>query len=79
MMNAARTVDLAQVRAILQDAMDTADNLDGVLVDDTTLEKKKAEAELNRRLLNLADALGLASSLVRNAYWHGKGEMNYDL
>lgn len=78
-MNAARTLDLDLVRRILTDALDVAETLDGVVVDDTTLEKKKAEAELNRQLLNLADTLGLASSLVRNAYWQGKGELTYEL
>jgi hypothetical protein len=78
-MSAARTLNLDSVRRILADALDTAESLDGLVVDDTTLEKKRAEAELNRQLLNLADALGLASSLVRNAYWHGKGELSYDL
>lgn len=78
-MNAARTLDLDHVKRILADALDVAESLDGLVVDDTTLEKKKAEAELNRQLLNLADTLGLASSLVRNAYWHGKGELTYDL
>lgn len=78
-MNAARTLDLDLVRRILTDALDVAETLDGVVVDDTTLEKKKAEAELNRQLLNLADTLGLASALVRNAYWQGKGELTYEL
>lgn len=72
-------VDLRSVQEIVGDCVNEIRKLDGSTVDDRTLEKKVSVAELNRRLLNLADSLALASALVRNEYWAGKGLMSYDL
>ena len=75
----ATTVDMAFTLEILTDAVRVANELNGLTVDDheTTLAKGDV-ARLNRQLLNLADQLQLASSLVRNSYWEGKGQLSYD-
>jgi hypothetical protein len=71
------TVDLALVREVLSDANKALESLDGTKIDDTTLSNKASAAQLNRELLNLADQLQLASALVRNEYWTGKGLLSY--
>jgi hypothetical protein len=47
------------------------------LTDDDTVPDKQAvrtqKAEVSRQLLELADTLALAESLVRNEYWYYKG------
>jgi hypothetical protein len=72
-------VDLRSVQEILGDCVNEARVLNGSSVDDKSLDKKPSAAELNRRLLNLADQLTLASALVRNEYWTGKGLLSYEL
>lgn len=37
------------------------------------------EADTTRSLLHLGDQLNLASSLVRNEYWHVRGRQSYEL
>jgi hypothetical protein len=73
------TIDLSLLREVLADASKSAEVLDGTVIDDTTLGNKASEAQLNRELLNLADQLQLASALVRNEYWTGKGLLSYGL
>lgn len=78
------SVDMRLPLEILADAIDVARKLDGIEIEDTTLGKSgsatsRDAARLNRALLNLADQLQLASSLVRNVYWDGKGQLSYDL
>jgi hypothetical protein len=73
-------VDLSLIREILGDALKAIETLDGTAaIADATLSNKPDAARLNRTLLNLADQLQLAASLVRNVYWHGKGQLSYDL
>ena len=74
------TIDMASALEILSDAMRIARELDGLTVDDKdgTAVSRTDAARLNRQLLNLADQLNLASSLVRNSYWDGKGGLSYD-
>ena len=71
------TVDLALVREVLNDANKALESLDGTVIADTTLGNNPSAAQLNRELLNLADQLQLASALVRNEYWTGKGLLSY--
>jgi len=73
------TVDLSLIREVLSDAAKAVETLDGAVIADTTLSNKPDAARRNRALLNLADQLQLASSLVRNVYWDGKGQLSYDL
>lgn len=73
------TVDLSLIREVLSDASKAVETLDGAVIADTTLSNKPDAARRNRALLNLADQLQLASSLVRNVYWDGKGQLSYDL
>jgi len=73
------TIDLSLLREVLDDANKAVESLDGTVIDDTTLSNKPDAARRNRALLNLADQLQLASSLVRNVYWDGKGQLSYDL
>lgn len=73
------TIDMASTLEILTDAVRIATELDGLIVDDKGTALARADvARLNRQLLNLADQLNLASSLVRNSYWDGKGQLSYD-
>ena len=73
------TIDLTLTREVLNDASKAVESLDGTVIDDTTLGNKASEAQVNRELLNLADQLQLASALVRNEYWTGKGLLSYGL
>lgn len=73
------TIDLSVIREMLGDIAKAVDSLDGTVIDDTTLSNKASEARLNRELLNLADQFQLASALVRNEYWTGKGLLSYGL
>jgi hypothetical protein len=72
-------VDLERVQEILGDCVNETRRLDGSTIDDKSLERKPGAAEVNRRLLNLADQLALASALVRNEYWQGRGLLSYDI
>lgn len=72
-------IDMTLVREILTDAMKVVEELDGADIEDTALGNKPADAKINRALLNLADQLGLAESLIRNEYWTGKGLISYDI
>jgi hypothetical protein len=73
------TINLSLLREMLGDIGQAVKSLDGTELDDTTLGNKAREARLNRELLNLADQLQLASALVRNEYWTGKGLLSYGL
>lgn len=73
------TVDMHLVKEILNDALKACDAVDSVIIEDNTLGNKAKEAHINRDLLNLSDQLGLASSLVKNEYWSGKGMLSYEL
>jgi hypothetical protein len=73
------TIDLSLLREVLSDVAKAVESLDGTVIDDTTLGNKAGAAQLNRELLNLADQLQLASALVRNEYWTGKGLLSYGL
>ena len=73
------TIDLSLLREVLADASKAVESLDGTVIDDTTLGNKASAAQLNRELLNLADSFQLASALVRNEYWTGKGLLSYGL
>lgn len=68
-------LDLSSVLEILVDAGQDLASLNG----EPLTSNRKEEAERNRRLLRLADSLGLASCLVRNEYWHSRGRPSYDL
>jgi hypothetical protein len=72
-------VDMTLTLQVIEDAHKAALVLDGTPLDDGTLDRKTNAALTNRRLLNLADQLALASSLVRNEYWHGKDLTSYEL
>ena len=72
-------VDMTLVKEILADALAVVDELHGTDIEDTTLGNRPADAVINRALLNLADQLGLAESLIRNEYWTGKGLISYDI
>jgi len=74
-------VDMHTIQEILNDALMVVKNLDGAGITDASMANRQAEAQYNRELLNLADSLQLASSLVRNEYWtaKGKGLMSYEL
>jgi hypothetical protein len=72
-------IDLSVVREMLSDISKAVESLDGTQIDDTTLGNKASAAQLNRELLNLADQFQLASALVRNEYWTGKGLLSYGL
>lgn len=73
------TLDLALIQEILADATTAVAQLHGTVVNDTTLGNKLPEAKLNRALLNLSDQLLLASALVKNEYWTGKGLLSYGI
>lgn len=68
-------IDLKSAREILADALGQAAALDGTAMGDTRTEV----AEVNRKLLHLADDLMLASTLVRNTYWAARGDHSYEL
>jgi hypothetical protein len=72
-------VDFTLVKEIVTDAMKVIETVDGTDINDTTLGNRPADARLNRTLMNLADQLLLASVLIRNEYWTGKGGMAYDI
>lgn len=71
-------VNLDRVQEILADAVSETRRLNGSAVSDKTVTNKAEAAELNRRMLNLADQLELAAGLVRNEYWAGRGLISYD-
>jgi len=66
------TLDMEQVMALMKDAFHTASRLDGEKWDDSSTSSAE-KAELSRTINHLADQLLLASTLVRNEYWIGKG------
>jgi hypothetical protein len=68
-------VDLNTVNEILQDAVPLMLSLNGTPI----TADKHATAAATRSLLELADKLALASTLVRNEYWHARGGPSYGL
>lgn len=60
------------VRLILADTVTTLSELDGMEWDDSG-KNSTERAVLSKRLNHAADMLTLASALVRNEYWVGKG------
>lgn len=72
-------VRLDTVLEILGDAATTAQTMNGKGPTGAGAERRATEAECSRTLLNLADQLMLASTLVRNEYWSAKGHTSYDL
>lgn len=79
-------IDLSKARAVLQDAQELIDDLDGLDIDDTAavLEQgrtsprvaasRQERAQASKDLLLLQDRLEMAASLVKSAYWVMKGE-----
>jgi hypothetical protein len=67
------TLDMSPVVAILAEALATAQRLDGAVWDDGDGKPSSDKAELSRTINHLADSLLLASGVVRNEYWVGKG------
>jgi len=65
-------LDMEPVLALLAEAAVTAKKLDGESWDDSSSSNAQ-KAELSRTINHLSDQLILASSLVRNEYWIGKG------
>lgn len=65
-------IDMNEPRDILADAIEALEALDGIEYDADTGTKRRDVAPINRKLLNLADDLALASALVRNEYWRGR-------
>lgn len=76
---AKQVVDLQFVQEVVGDIVNSVRALDGSTIDDNDPKAKAQAAEINRKLLNLADQFALGSALVRNAYWNGKGLMSYEL
>lgn len=69
-------VSMSVVLEILEGATEAASGVSGASTA-TVSTSSKDQAALSRLLLNLADQLALASSLVRNEYWGVKGETSY--
>lgn len=80
-------IDLAQVRAVLQDCQGLVEELDGVSHDDSLLfegmsgaqkrhQIKQSQVERSKALLLLTDRLQLAAALVANEYWFARGEID---
>jgi len=60
------------VRRILADTVTALSDMDGTEWDDSG-KNSPEKAHLSKRLNHTADMLVLASTLVRNEYWVGKG------
>lgn len=81
-------IDLTVIRKAIDDAKELAEDLDGLDLDDSdaistsnSKSRSKAEAraekaQASKDLLLLADRLGAASYLCRDAYWKFKGEFS---
>ena len=73
------TINLARVQAILAEADEIVEDLDGRSLDesDAVTEPKAAvrheKAALSRQLQFLATRLELAAALVRSEYWTSRG------
>jgi len=65
-------LDMSPVMVLLKDAYHTAQTLDQKEWDDSSTSNAQ-KAELSRTINHLADQLFLASGMVRNEYWIGKG------
>lgn len=70
-----RVIDLNTCEQIVTDQLEIVKDLNGVAHGVT----RREVADVNRQLLQLADDLMLASTLVRNAYWASRGEESYEL
>lgn len=66
-------LDMTPVIALLSEAATTVVALDGQPWDDSNGSPSSEKAELSRKINHLADQLFLASGVVRNEYWIGKG------
>lgn len=68
-------LNLATVKQVLEDSTGMVNDLHGMDLEDLDAHehKRRKVAEVTRDLLQLADQLVLASSLVRNEYWFAKG------
>lgn len=73
--DAPRQIQLDTVIDILQDALGEALASNGQPFGETNRE----QAAVNKDLLSLSDRLMLASTLVRNEYWSGRGGVSYEL
>lgn len=70
-------IELSVVKEVLEEALDyEIQSLEGVALEDSDGVRVNREtvAQYTRDLLKLADALDLASSLVRQQYWRIKAE-----
>ena len=73
-------VDLSIALEVITDAQEAAELLHHhPLPSRSSVDRRTREAEISRKLLNLADILDLAAGLVRNEYWKAKGQTSYDL
>jgi hypothetical protein len=68
----ATKIDFAMVTDVLTEVVREMEALDNFEWDDDGTNNSE-KAEVSRRLNHLSDALFLASALVRNEYWTGKG------
>jgi len=73
-------IDMETAMTVITDCLNDARMLhDTPLPDASTPNRNRAEADLSRRTLHLADQLQMAAGLVRNEYWALKGLTSYDL
>lgn len=78
--NPVPTLSMTTVLEVIADCEKDAELLDKKPVSSpSSVDRRTVEAEVSRDLLNLADRLTLAASLVRNEYWTAKGLPSYDL
>lgn len=69
------TMSFSTAFEVLADVIESLEPLD-----DQPLEvTREGKAEVSRTLLNAADQLDLAASLVRNVYWQTRGRASYVL
>jgi hypothetical protein len=68
-------IELHGVLQRLDHCVATAENLDGMNINDTdgVANKRESAARIGRDLLHLADTLELSANLVREQYWRIKG------
>lgn len=72
-------IELQQAWAVLQDAIELMNSLDGVEHDESDAvtsqargNLRKQKAQTSQDLLRLAARLDLAAELVRNEYWYSR-------